>query len=194
MKKQFILPGVSCDKCGGELALYVETATIKISELKIKCQQCNYEEDILEKGSEKIEGSKKELQRIAKEIANSIIKMRDTLPKSKEELAEVVKNPRHPFTAAFLSGLVILMMELSGFGVFMAVTWILGNLILNPIGWVLIPVVVAIAFAYRGYFNRNKLSGLKEKLKELEKERDEGVLTAEEFELAKDKLLSEYFK
>lgn len=194
MKKQFLLPGVSCDKCGGDLAVHIEVAMMKISELKIKCQQCDYEEDILEKGSEKIGGSKKELQKITKEIANTIVKMRDTLPKSKEELAEVVKNPKHPFTAALLSGLVILMMELSGFGVFMAATWILSNLILNPVGWVLIPVVIAITFAFRGHFNRNKLSELKEKLQKLEEQRDAGILSEEEFEQAKDKLLSEYFK
>ena len=194
MKKQLTLPGISCDKCGGELALHVNTKMVKISELKIKCRLCDYEEDILEKGSEKFEGSKKELQRFAKEISKTIVKLGEPLPKDKEELGKIVTNPKHPFTAALLTGLVILMMELSGFGIFMAVTWILGNLILNPVGWVLIPVVVAIAFKFRGHFTRNKLSALKEKLNELEQERDAGILTGEEFEIARDKLLSEYFK
>ena len=167
---------------------------VKVSELKIKCQQCDYGEDILEKGGEKFEGSKKELQRIVKEISKTVVKLGDTLPKDKDALGKVVTNSKHPFTMALLSGLVILMMEFSGFGIFMAVTWILGNLILNPIGWVLIPVVVAIAFAFRGHFTRNKLNSLKEQLKELEQKRDMGILTQEEFEVTKDALLSEYFK
>ena len=194
MKKQFTLPGVSCDKCGSRLALFINTSNVKISELKIRCKECDYEEDILEKGNEKFEGSKKEIQQVAKEISKTMIRLRDTLPKNKEELVKIVTNPKHPFTAALLSGLVILMMEFSGFGVFMAVTWILSNLILNPIGWVLIPIIVAIAFAFRGYFTRNKLKSLKERLRELEQKREEGILTDKEFETAKDKVLSEYFK
>ncbi len=194
MKKQLTLPSISCDKCEGELALYVNTEIVKILELKIKCQQCDYEKDILEKGNEKFEGSKKEVQRIAKEISKTIVKLGDTLPKDKEELGKVVTNPKHPFTAALLSGLVILMMEFSGFGIFMAATWILSNLILNPIGWVLIPVTVAITFAFRRYFTRKNLNSLKEQLKELEQKREEGVFTEEEFETAKDEMLSEYFK
>jgi hypothetical protein len=194
MEKILTLPGVSCNACGGELILCIQTKRVEILELKIKCRQCDYAEDLLERSNEKFEGSKKELQRVAKEISKSIVKLRDTLPKNKEDLAEVVKNPRHPFTAALLSGLVILMLELSGFGVFMAVTWILGNLILNPVGWVLIPVVVAIAFAFRSYFSRNKLKGLKERLAGLEQQRDTGILTIDEYEASRDELLSEYFK
>jgi len=194
MQNQLMLPGISCDKCGGGLVLYIETNWFSISSLKIKCIQCNWNEDILEKGNEKIESSKEYLKEVSQEIANTAVKLSDTLPKSKDEWGEVITNPKHPFTAALLSGLVILMMELSGFSVFMAVTWILGNLILNPVGWVLIPIIVAIAFAYRQYFSSEQLTNLKMELNELEMERDKGNLTAEEFQAAKDKLLAEYFK
>ncbi len=193
MQKQFILPGISCDECNGELALHIETKRISVSELKIKCTQCGWEQDILKKGSEKYEASKKRLKQISKELSKTIVKLRDTLPKNKEELGEVVTNPKHPFTSALLAGLVILMMELSGFSIFIAVTWILGNLILNPVGWVLIPVVVAIAFVYRNHFNREKLATLKTKLSELEQEREAGNLTEEEFEVAKEELFAGHF-
>jgi hypothetical protein len=194
MINQFSLPGIACPKCGGKLALHVATRMVSITELKIRCEQCDYEEDILEKSGEKFEGSKKEVQRIAKEIADSIVKLRDTLPKDRDEWVDVVKNPRHPFTAALLTGFAIFMMELSGFGIFMAVTWILGNLILNPVGWVLVPIVVAIAFYFRGYFNRSQLTNLKQELTDLEQQRDTGILTEAEFEAAREKLLANYFK
>ena len=121
-------------------------------------------------------------------------KLRDTLPKNREEWGQVVTNPQHPFTATLLVGLALILMEMSGFGIFLIVTWILGNLILSPLGWVLVPLVVAIAFAYRRYFKREKMRELKNQLDELEHRRDEGELTDEEFEAAREELLSRYFQ
>ena len=162
MKKQFTIPGVSCNECGGKQILHVKTKLIKITEFKLICQECELEEDILELGGKKYTQSTKEIKRITKEISKTIIKLRDTLPKDKSEWGDIVSNPKHPFTAALLSGLVLLMLELSGFGVFMALTWVVGNLILNPVGWVLIPVVVAVVFYYRDSFAKNKITGLKD--------------------------------
>jgi len=193
MKKQFTIPGITCNECGGKKVLHIRTKLVKITELKLICGGCELEEDVLELGGEKYTQSKKEIKRITKEISKSIIKLRSTLPKDKNEWANIVSNPKHPFTAALLSGLVLMMLELSGFGVFMALTWIIGNLVLNPVGWVLIPIVVAVVFHYRDSFTKNKISNLKEQLNELEKKRDSGDLNEVEFEEAKDDLLSGYF-
>jgi len=193
MRQQFELPGISCEKCKGSLALHIETTGVKIALLKIKCNQCDWEEDIFEKGNETYEAGKKSAEKAAQQIVKTLIKLKDTLPKNGKEWGQVVTNPKHPFTAFLLTGLVIVLMELSGFGIFMAVTWILSNLILNPVGWVLVPLVVAIGFSFRGYFKRDKITKLKDKLKKLERQRDVGELTQEEFEIQKDKLLREFF-
>jgi hypothetical protein len=148
----------------------------------------------LGKAGEEYEESKERLRKLAKEVAKSLTKMRDTLPKNREEWGEVVSNPRHPFTATLLVGMLIILMELSGFGVFLAVTWILGNLILNPIGWVLVPLVVAIAFAYRRHFKRGQMDELRVQLDELERRRDAGELSDEESETAREELLCRYFE
>lgn len=83
MVKEFILPGISCKECSEKLMLHVETKRFTISGLKVKCIQCDWEEDLLEKSSEKYEGSKERLKQLSKEISKSIIKMRDTLPKNR---------------------------------------------------------------------------------------------------------------
>lgn len=194
MQKQFTLPGTSCSECYAKLVTVIETKRFTISSLKIKCTQCDWSEDILEKGTEKIEANTEYLKQASREIADNIVKLRHTLPKDRAEWGKVVKDPKHPLTAFLLSGLAILLMELSGFGIFMAVTWILGNLILNPIGWVLVPIVIAIAFAYRRYFKKEHLNNLKTKLSELQAERDKGKLSKDEFQMAKDKLFEEYFE
>ena len=131
MQRQFELPGISCEQCNGKLALFIDTRGVSISILKIVCTQCKREEDLLEKGSQALEAQKKRLKDAASEIAKSLLTLRDTFPKNREQWGEVVRNPKHPFTAALLSALLILLMELSGFGIFMVITWILANLILR---------------------------------------------------------------
>ncbi|MBN2285944.1 MAG: hypothetical protein JXI43_05810 [Tissierellales bacterium] len=193
MQQQFDLPAISCEQCKSSLALHIETKGVRISTLKIKCKQCDWEEDILEKGSETFDAGKKRIKEATSEIAKTLLKLRKTLPKDRKEWGKVVTNPKHPFTAALLVGIAILLMELSGFGIFMVITWILGNLILNPIGWLLVPLVVAVGFAFRRYFKRDKLEKLKTKLKELEQRRDLGEITLEEFETRKNQLFTEFF-
>jgi hypothetical protein len=193
MKKRIPIPGLSCKSCGGNQSLSITTNVIKISELRLICQQCGIEEDILALAGEKYNKSKKEVKRLTKELSKTIIKLRKTLPKNKDDWSTIVTNPKHPFTAALLSGLVILMLELSGFGIFMILTWILGNLILNPVGWVLIPIVVAVVFHYRDSFTKNKISGLKEKLNNLEAQHEAGDLNDAEHDKAKDDLLASHF-
>ena len=49
----------------------------------------------------------------------------------------------------FITILVLFVMEMLGFRIFTAVTWILGNLILSPIGWILTIFVVVIVVVIR---------------------------------------------
>ncbi|MCG8552204.1 MAG: hypothetical protein MI799_17515 [Desulfobacterales bacterium] len=190
---QFDLFGLSCEKCEGRLALFIKPKTITISSLKLKCRQCEWEENILDKGSELYGSTKKKMKDSTGKIAKTLVSLKDTLPKNREEWKEVIKNPKHPFTAALLAGLVLIMMELSGFGIFMVLTWILGNLILNPVGWVLIPLIVAITFKYRSHFKRDKLNRIKKRLKELEQKKESEKMVDDEFEFEKNKLLGEFF-
>jgi len=193
MKKEMSIPGISCKSCGGSQKLSIHTKVIKISDLRLICQDCGIEEDILVLGAEKYTHSKKEIKRLTKELSKAVIKLRKTLPKNKDEWSNVITNPKHPFTAALLSGLVILLLELSGFGIFMALTWILGNLILNPLGWVLIPLVVGIVFYYRELFTKNKINDLKEKLNNLQEQHNAGNLNDSEYDKAKEELLASHF-
>jgi hypothetical protein len=193
MRQQFDLPGISCEQCKGSLALNIETIGVNIFIQKIKCKQCGWEEDIFEKGNETYEAGKKRAKEVANQIVKTLLKLRDTLPKDSAEWGQVVTDPKHPFTAFLLTGLVILLMELSGFGIFMVIPWILSHLILNPVGWVLVPLVVAIGFSFRKYFNRDKLEKLKAKLKKLEHQRDVGEIVQEEFETRKNRLFVEFF-
>ena len=193
MNKQITIPGITCKSCGGTQNLAIQTKIVKITDLRLICQGCGIEEDILALGGDKYTQGKKEIKRLTKELSKSLVKLRKTLPKNKDEWSVVVTNPKHPFTAALLSGFVILLMELSGFGIFMAITWVLGNLILNPIGWVLIPLVVGTAFHYRDAFAKDKITELKDQLNALQEQHNTGTLTDVEYEQAKDELLASHF-
>jgi uncharacterized membrane protein len=87
----------------------------------------------------------------------------------------------------------LIALEMTGFGVFIAVVWILGNLILNPIGWVLIPVVVAIALVHRSRFRTEIREKLKQELDELHQRRETGQLTDEEYKAQRAELIAKYF-
>ena len=193
MRHQFDLPGISCEQCKGSLALGIEIIGVNILIQEIKCKQCGWEENIFEKANETYKVGKKRAKEAVDQIVKTLLKLKDTLPKDREEWGQVVTDSRHPFTAFLLTGLVILLMELSGFGIFMVIPWILSHLILNPVGWVLVPLVVAIGFSFRGYFRRDKLEKLKAKLKELEHQRDVGEIAQEEFEIRKNNLFTEFF-
>jgi len=194
MDKQFKLYGVSCEKCKGDMRLSIKINKINIESLKAECKSCGWSLDLREKAGKTYVVNKEKAKTISKRVAKSITHLKDTLPRNKEELKQAIKNPRHPFTAALLTGLLLLVMELSGVGVFLALTWILGNLILNPLAWVLIPTVVAIVIAYRNYFKREKVDELRKRLNELEEIHNKGDLSREKYEQEKEQLLSEYFK
>ena len=84
-------------------------------------------------------------------------------------------------------------MELSGFGIFMAMTWIIGNLILNPLGWVLIPIIVAIGVHYYSRFKDERFNDLKAAMKELEEKKLKSEISEDEYKKLRDELLVKYF-
>lgn len=159
--------------------------------LKIKCRQCDWEEDVLEKGSGAYEESKKQFKVVIAEITKALLKLKESLPKNTAEWSQVVKNPKHPFTATLLAGLVIVLMELSGFGVFIVIAWILSNLILNPVGWVLVPLIVAIGFTYRRHFKQDRINKVKECIAELDRRKLAGEITQEEYEKGRDQCIQD---
>ena len=193
MKKELILPFVSCDNCNGDLYLVINTKRVKIESLKAVCRECEYSIDLIEKTHDKITEGEEKAKEITKRLTNKLIELKDTIPKDKDQLKEVVTNPKHPFTAALLTGLLLIIMEFSGFGVFMLITWILGNLILNPVGWVLIPVIVAIVIKHRNIFKKSKIEDIKRKLLELEEKLNSGKITKEQYEIEKEIILTEAF-
>ena len=193
MNKEFSIPAVNCPECKNDLSVKVNAGFNGIKELTLTCKSCSYKIDFLEKTGEAVEYSKEKVKKITKIVSDHLVELKETLPKSKEELKEAIQNPRHPFTAALLAGLVIMAMELSGFGIFMAMTWIIGNLILNPLGWVLIPIIVAIGVHYYSRFKDERFNDLKAAMKELEEKKLKSEISEDEYKKLRDELLVKYF-
>jgi|GEM_PF-4569519 len=194
MNKKFSIPAVACPECKNELSLKVNVGFSEIKEILVTCKKCTYKLDFIEKTDEAIIHSKEKIKELTKVISDHLVELKDTLPKNTDELKEVIQNPRHPFTAALLAGLVILAMELSGFGIFVAISWIIGNLILNPIGWILIPIIVAIGVKYYNHFKGEKFQELKATLKDLEDKKAKGEISEEKYKMQRDELLAKHFK
>lgn len=190
MEKRFRLPVASCDECQADLELRVVLSGVRLSALTVDCTACESHTDLLEGSRHQVARSKESLKRASREAARSIREARRFVPRDREDVKEALRNPKHPFTAAVLTGLVIVAMELSGFGIYMAVTTLLAALVLNPVGWVVVPLVVAIAFAYRGKLKSDRLEKLKGQIDDLEKQKEEGLLTPEQFEAARDELVT----
>ena len=192
MEKTFPLPGISCDACKAPVVLQLATSGLGISAVKIRCTQCDWESDILEKGGDAYDAGKKRLKDAAKQIAKTMIKLKDSLPRNRDDWKQVIKDPKHPFTAALLALFLLVLMESSGFGVFLLLTWVLGNLVLNPLGWVLVPIIVAIVFHYRRHFTQDRLAALKTKLEELDQRRQREEISQEQYTQERDTILQEH--
>jgi hypothetical protein len=190
MKKTFPIPAVSCDACGGELGATVSTEPPL---LEVRCRSCGAPLELDVAASQVLDQGQQSARRTAKAVARSLVELRRTLPTNRDELARAIRDPRHPFTAALLAGMVLVVMEMSGFGIFLVVAWILSNLILNPLGWVLIPVVVAVALAYRRVFARESFHRIRDQLTELQRRRDSGELSDEEHAQAREEVVAHAF-
>lgn len=198
MNKTFYIPYIICQDCKytslkGQYVLVADYGPTGIKALKISCTTCQWKTDLLEVANRQTTEVKQKASKLGKQLAKSLIQMKNTLPKDKNGLKEVVTNPQHPFTAAVLAGLVILAMELSGFGVFAFATWVLAHLILNPVGWVLAPVVVAVALAYKNGFKKENIDQLRASIVELDRNVADGKISRSEYEILRDQLLAAHF-
>ncbi|UCF20023.1 MAG: hypothetical protein JSU87_01015 [Gemmatimonadota bacterium] len=193
MKKSFKLPGVECPDCGGSVRLEIATRRAGIEVAEATCERCGWSLDLMEESRGQVGKAKDKVKRLARSVSDAIVDVRKTLPRDRGEWATIVRDPRHPFTAAVLTGLVLIALELTGFGVFIALVWILGALILNPLGWVLIPIVVAIALAHRSRFRTETREKLKDELDALQRRRDAGELSDGEFRVERAEIIARYF-
>jgi len=193
MKKKLSVPLIQCDQCKNEYNLVVETEGIKLNELYLACKNCDQQINIFEKTSELYKEQKERLKPLLDRLTKLIIEAKDHVPKNQPDLQEAIKNPRHPFTAAVITAIVILLMELSGFGIFMILTWILGNLILNPMGWVIIPSVVAIVFTHRESLKNKKIKEMGRLIKDLEEKLNNNEIDKDEFDRKRDEIFEQYF-
>ncbi len=193
MRKSFKLPGVDCPDCGAAIRLVVATRRTALEEARTACERCGWNLDLLEESRGQVGKAKGKVKRLARSVTDAIVDARKTLPRDRNEWAAIVGNPRHPFTLAVLTGLVLIALQLTGFGVFIALIWILASLILNPLGWVLIPIVVAIALAHRSRFRTEIREQLKKDLDALYARREAGELTDEEFKALRAEIIGRYF-
>lgn len=193
------IPYSSCDICAntgheGKIYLEVERRGFWINQLELRCASCEWKVELLEAMKDQPKEASKKARRISKDIVRMLVSMKSNIPKDREGLRAAIRDPTHPFTASVLTGLLLLAMELSGFGVFMLVTWVLGNLILNPAGWVLLPIVVAIAFAFRRYFTRQNLERLRMANQKLVEQLQRQEIDQEEFNQLQKQLFDDYIK
>ena len=193
MKKTIEIPIIQCDNCGSKYNLGIKISGITITSLLLSCIKCDEEINILEKSSELYSEQKKRLKPLIKRLTKLIIEAKDHIPKNKEDLSIAIKNPKHPFTASVITALVILLMELSGFGIFLVMAWLLGNLVLTPIGWVLIPIVVAVTFTHRKSLKNKRMKEFGRLIKALEEKLNNNIITKEEYEVKKEELFNQYF-
>lgn len=192
MRKGFRLPVLTCEApgCTGDLEATVFTST---PYLEIRCLDCGRELDLGQHGLRLARDVEREARRLAKVVARALVEIRDSAPRTTEDLKNAIRDPRHPFTATLIAGIAIVLMEMSGFGIFMALAWILGNLVLNPIGWVLIVPIIAIVVANRRIFERESFERISDDLKELQSRQDAGELTADEAEKLRREVLAQAF-
>ena len=193
MRKSFKLPGVDCPDCGAAIRLEITTRRTTLDEARTTCERCGWELDLLEESRGQVGKAKSKVKHLARSVTDAIVDARKTLPRDRNEWSAIVRNPRHPFTVAVLTGLVLIALQLTGFGVLIALIWILASLILNPLGWVLIPIVVAIALAHRSRFRTEIREQLKEELDALYERREAGELNDEEFKAQRAEIIARYF-
>ncbi len=103
------------------------------------------------------------------------------LPRDRKGLEQAVRDPKHPFTAAVLSALGLGAANVSGFGIFLVISWILGNLILTPGGIALIPVFVMVVRAHRRERLNARARATFDRLAALDRGLENGTVTRDEW-------------
>ena len=105
MEKQFRLPGISCEYCNAGLYLIMKTNWLKVDSLILFCRECYSKQDLLEEVGDTLDDTKQKAKQLVEKLSKTLLELKDTLPKDKEQFKDVVKNPKHPFTVTLLTGL-----------------------------------------------------------------------------------------
>lgn len=194
----FPLPITSCSGGNGHYELHYETEAswsggLKLKEARLECSTGEETVDLLEKADDLTEEAKSKVEDVTERILESLRDLKQDVPTDTDELRAIANDASHPVTATILSGLVLLASEISGFGVFALVTTILGTIVLTPTGWVFIPAIVYVLFAYRKNLKEDNLENLKTKIEDLDSKLEERIITENEYKKRRDDLIEEHF-
>jgi uncharacterized membrane protein len=194
MKKTIHITYLNCQECkgsatDGHYVLHIEIGLSLLKALKLGCSSCGWEVDLLATISKSSAAAREKVARLLKDLWPTIVAAAKFLPRNKEELRRAVTNPRHPFTAAVLAAFTILAMEMSGFGIFALLSWALAHLVLNPVGWVLIPPLVAVVLAHRDRFQKDRIERLRTAISALDEKLDKGDISRDEYGARRGRLL-----
>jgi len=194
----FPLPITSCGDGNGHYELHYETETswsggLRLKEAWLECSTGKETIDLLEKADDLTEEAKSKIEDVTERILESLRDLKEDVPTDTDELQSMANDASHPVTAAILSGLVLLASEISGFGVYALITTILGTIVLTPTGWVFIPAIVYVIFAYRKKLKEQNLINLKSKIEEIDREFEEGDITEEEYRERRNIVIENHF-
>lgn len=190
----FEIPIASCDEGKGYYEFHYDLSwSGGLKSAKLRCSSGSEEIDLIEKASSLTDEAKRKIKKVTKRIIQSLGDVKESTPKSRDDLMSMANDASHPVTATILSGLVLLASEISGFGVFALLTTILGTVILTPAGWVFIPALVYVIFAYRKKLKGENLVELKNRIQELDTKLEEGDISKSEHNARRDDLIEEHF-
>jgi len=194
----FPLPITLCSGGNGHYELHYETEAswsggLKLKEARLECSTGEETIDLLEKADDLTEEAKSKVEDVTERILESLRNLKQDVPTDTDELRAIANDASHPVTATILSGFVLLASEISGFGVFALVTTILGTIVLTPTGWVFIPAIVYVLFAYRKSLKEENLENLKAKIEKLDSKLEEGEITKDEYRERRNDLIEGHF-
>ena len=153
--------------------------------------------NLVEKAADLSGDAKKEAKKVGDRLKSSFENLSDELKKlaanPQEELSKLVSNPSHPISAAILGALAILAAELSGFAIFAALTFVVGAVILSPLGWVAVPGILLLTFAYRDQLRGETASAVSQQLDDLDEKRETGKITDEEYRAERQRIIEDHF-
>lgn len=101
---------------------------------------------------------------------------------------------KRPFLVATIAVLVIFLMEMSSFRIFQIISWILGHLILSPIGWIGIPIIVFFVIKHKNSKKKDKINLFNNALNDIEVKFNNGEISKADFDTRKEELLDNIIK
>jgi uncharacterized membrane protein len=166
-----------------------------ISELRLEREE-GPSIDFLARAEELSSDARAKAREIGEKVADRLSDMKEHAPSSFSDAIELAKDaaadPSHPVSATILTGLALIMAEASGFGVFMIASAMLGAM-LSPTGWLLIPAVVFVAYAYRDKLREERVDEFNSEYSELKEKYDSGEIEEETFESRRRELTDKHF-